>query len=316
MKKIAFIFPGQGSQFVGMGRSLAESYPVAKAAFDEADEAYGGGLVDIIFDGPAPDLNRTEVTQPAVLAAGVAALRVLRAEFDLTPVLVAGHSLGEYTALVAAGAIGFGDAVRIVRMRGRFMQESVPEGVGAMAAVIGLDDGALAEICEEVSKEGDIVVCANFNSPGQVVLSGHAAAVKRAGEAAKEKGARRVLDLPVSVPSHSPLMAEAAERLAAELEKIDIKPLSVPLVSNVEAEATVDPGKVRELLERQLTSPVRWVETVRSFKAASVEVAVEATIEIGPGKVLSGLVRRIDKEISTMNFGEPDDIDAIRLFVK
>ena len=312
MKKIAFIFPGQGSQFVGMARALTESHREARSTFDEADEAYGGGLVDIIFDGPAAELNRTEVTQPAVLAAGVAALRVLRAEFDLTPVLVAGHSLGEYTALVAAGAIGFSDAVRLVRMRGRFMQESVPEGVGAMAAVIGLDDGALAGICEEVSKEGDLVVCANFNSPGQVVLSGHATAVKRAGEAAKEKGARRVLDLPVSVPSHSPLMAEAAEKLAAELEKIEIKALSVPLVSNVEAEAVSDPGKVKELLKRQLTSPVRWVETVRSFKAASVEGA----IEIGPGKVLSGLVRRIDKEISTMNFGEPDDIDAIRLFVK
>jgi [acyl-carrier-protein] S-malonyltransferase len=291
-----------------MGKALSDEFDSARRAFDEAEEAFGGGLKEIIFNGPIEALGRTETTQPALLAAGIAAYRVFSENFDVTPAFMAGHSLGEYTALVAAGAIDFKDAIRIVRMRGRFMQESVPEGTGKMVAVIGLDNEVLRAICKDVSDGDDVVVAANLNSPGQVVLSGAINAVTKAGEKAKAKGARRVLDLPVSVPSHSPLMKPAAVKLAEELANIDIKAPSVPVISNVTAGPVEDPAEVRILLEKQLTNPVRWVETVQKLAAEGVEAA----IEIGPGKVLSGLVKRTEKSIATANFAEPGDIEKVR----
>lgn len=309
MKKLAFIFPGQGSQSVGMGKALHEAYPVASEVFDEADEALGFSLKKIIFDGPVELLNRTENTQPALLATSIAALRVLRENLDIEePGFVAGHSLGEYTALVAAGAMEFKDALRVVHLRGRYMQESVPEGVGMMCAVVGADVEKVIEICADACEGDEIAVPANINTPEQLVVSGHTGAVQRAARMAKECGARKVVELAVSVPSHSPLMAGAAEKLGAELSGIELSEPSVPLLSNVEASPVTDAARIKELLKRQLTSPVMWVDIIKRLK----QEGVDATVEIGPGRVLSGLVRRIESGMETYNFGEPGDLEKLK----
>jgi [acyl-carrier-protein] S-malonyltransferase len=303
----AFIFPGQGSQYVGMSKSFYDGYRVARDVFDEADEVLGFGLSVLAFNGPGDELDRTENTQPALLAASVAALRVLEESLELTPVCMAGHSLGEYTALVAAGAMSFRDAVRLVHLRGKFMQDGVEAGEGGMCAVLGLDAESVFGICSEATRDGSIVVPANINSPAQVVVSGHAAAVKRAAALSRERGAKRVVELKVSAPSHSPLMAGAAARLNHILERVELKDLNVPVYSNVEAEPIGDVSRVRDLLTRQLTSPVLWVDTIKSMKRDGVG----AVVEIGPGKVLSSLVKRIDKTIDTFNLDSAADIDDL-----
>ncbi|MBI5886898.1 MAG: ACP S-malonyltransferase [Deltaproteobacteria bacterium] len=305
MTKFAIVFPGQGSQFVGMGRGLSEAYPVAARAFEEANDALGFDLGAIAFGGPAAELDRTEYTQPALLAASIAALRVLNERAPVVPDFYAGHSLGEYTALVAAGAIAFKDAVRIVHLRGRFMQEAVPAGFGRMCAVIGLDIDEVASVCAAASTGESVAVPANINSPQQIVISGHAAAVDRAAGLAKEKGAKRVIVLQVSAPSHSPLMESAALRLGEELAGIAWSPFAVPVVSNVEAESMRDAAAVKGLLMRQLTSPVRWVDVIRKMRADGVGRILEA----GPGKVLTGLIKRIEPDIVTFNMGEPADVE-------
>lgn len=305
MTKFAIVFPGQGSQFVGMGKGLCEAYPVAARTFEEANDALGFNLAAIAFEGPAAQLDRTEYTQPALLAASMAALRVLNERVPVVPDFYAGHSLGEYTALVAAGAIAFKDAVRIVHLRGRFMQDAVAPGVGKMCAIIGLDIADVIAVCDAASTPDAVVVPANINSPQQIVISGHAAAVDRAAELAKEKGAKRVIVLQVSAPSHSPLMAPAAGRLGEALAGIGWLALAVPVVSNVEAEPVKDAADIRGLLMRQLTSPVRWVEIIRRMKADGVGRILEA----GPGKALTGLIRRIEPDIATVNLGEAADVE-------
>ncbi len=307
MSKTAFIFPGQGSQAVGMGKSLFEEYSQAKRCFEEASDKLGMDMAKLCFEGPKQELDRTEMTQPALLTVSVAALRVLESETGLKPALLAGHSLGEYTALVAAGVLDFGDAAVVVRSRGRFMQKAVAEGEGAMCAVIGLEVGVVTDICDKASKSDEPVVAANINSPGQVVISGNARAVERATDLAKEHGAKRALKLPVSVPSHSPLMTEAAQRLSKELEKLRCGKFSVPVVTNVEAEPLTDCDRITELLTRQLTSPVRWVEIVERLG----HEGVERVVEVGPGRVLCGLVKRIDKGLCVVNFGSAEDIGEV-----
>lgn len=292
----AFVFPGQGSQFAGMGKDLAENFPAARRVFEEADEALGFDLARLCFEGPEEDLKLTANTQPAILTVSIAALRALESETGISPDCAAGHSLGEYSALVCAGALDFADAVRTVRRRGIFMQEAVPVGVGAMAAVMGLEGEALEEVCRAAA-QGEIVSAANFNSPGQVVIAGHSGAVERAIALAREKGAKRALPLPVSAPFHCALMGPAGERLAAVLEGIEVKPPRIPVVTNVEAAPNVDSSRIRDLLVRQVSAPVRWEESVTAMAAMGVELFVE----IGPGKVLAGLIKRIAKTIPVQN---------------
>lgn len=307
MKKIALVFPGQGSQSVGMGRSFYEAFTSAKNTFTEANETLGFDLGRLAFEGPAEELDRTENTQPGLLTASIAMLRVLKENVDIRPAFLAGHSLGEYTALVAAGSLDFKDAVRLVHMRGKFMQQGVALGVGKMCAIIGLGIEDVRTICESASIDAAQVVPANINSPEQIVISGHAAAVDIAANYARERGAKRVIPLQVSAPSHSPLMAGAAEKLSKELASIEFKPFSTPVVTNVEAEPTTDTVGIKDLLKRQLTSPVRWVEVVHRMKAEGITTV----IEVGPGKVLTGLIKRIDKEISTMNLNEAGDLQKV-----
>ncbi len=313
MKNLAFIFPGQGSQAVGMGKDLYEKYPEAKEVFDEANEVLGFDLAKLCFEGPAEELNKTENTQPALLATSIAAFRVLAGELPkVSPALLGGHSLGEYTALVAAGVLTLADGLRIVHERGKFMQEAVGEGEGKMAAILSLDRNTVEHICMEASTESEKVVAANINSPLQIVISGAAAAVDRACEAALEAGARRVIPLPVSVPSHSPLMAEAAEKLRRAFLKLPLGELSCPIVSNVEAELLEDTGRIGDILKAQLTSPVEWMALVLSMKDKG---GIEIIIEVGPGKVLTGLTRRIDGQLIPMNFGVPKDLYLIKKFL-
>jgi [acyl-carrier-protein] S-malonyltransferase len=306
MSKTAFIFPGQGSQYPGMGKELAENFPVARTTFEEADDALGDRLSKLCFDGPEAELKLTANTQPAILTVSVAALRVVAAETGLTADYLAGHSLGEYSALVAAGAIDFSAAVRTVRARGTFMQEAVPVGVGAMAAILGVEPEVLADICAEAA-QGEVVSPANFNSPGQIVIAGHAGAVNRAIEIAKARGFRKAMLLPVSAPFHCTLMAPAAVRLTATLETVAISPLVVPVVTNVEGEPNSDAGCVRELLVRQVCSPVLWDGSVKKM----TELGVGRFIEVGPGKVLSGLVKRIAKDIETRNVEDPATLKTL-----
>jgi len=294
-KKMALIFPGQGSQSVGMGKEFYENFKVAREIFEEANDALHFSIKKLCFEGPEDDLKLTENTQPAILTASIACLRVLQNEKGVVPELAAGHSLGEYSALVAAGALTFSDAVRIVRLRGRFMQEAVPVGEGTMAAVLGMEREAVERLCEEVSS-GEILSPANFNCPGQITIAGHTGAVERAIERVKQDGKKAVL-LPVSAPFHSPLMKPAGERLAKELDQIAVGDLRIPVVTNVEAEINTSKERVKFLLVGQVSSPVRWEDSMRRM----IRDEVECFMEIGPGKVLSGLMKRIDPNRETLN---------------
>lgn len=296
---IAFVFPGQGAQFAGMGKELADNFSVAKETFAEANEALGYDIAGMCFNGPEEDLKLTANTQPAILTTSVAALRVLEQETDLRPALVAGHSLGEYSALVATGALSLADAVKTVHLRGTFMQEAVPVGTGAMAAVMGVEREELEALCAKAC-QGEVVAPANFNSPGQIVIAGHAGAVDRAIELAKEAGAKRALLLPVSAPFHSSLMQPAAERLGSVLADIEVNPLKVPVVSNVEAAPYQDAQRVKALLVEQVCAAVRWDESIEAMKG----LGVTRYVEVGPGKVLSGLIKRIDRGATLDNVSD------------
>lgn len=303
---IAFVFPGQGSQYPGMGKDLAENFPVARQVFEEANDALGFDLAALCYNGPEDELKLTTNTQPAILTVSVAALKVLEQESGLRAAYVAGHSLGEYSALVAAEALAFADAVRTVRQRGAFMQEAVPVGVGAMAAILGLDPAELEAVCQEAA-QGQVVSPANFNSPGQVVIAGHATAVERAIELAKARGAKRAMPLPVSAPFHCALMVPAGERLCEVLSRIAVGPLRAPVVTNVEAAPNNDAGRVRDLLVAQVSAPVRWDESVRKM----AELGVERFIEIGPGKVLAGLIKRIAKGAAAQSVEDVASLKAL-----
>lgn len=293
---VALIFPGQGSQYAGMGKELAENFPVAKQVFEEADDALQFKISTLCFQGPEEDLKLTANTQPAILTTSVAALRVLESELNLTPAYLAGHSLGEYSALVASGALAFADAVKTVRSRGIFMQEAVPVGTGSMAAILGLDGKDLDDVCREAA-QGDVVAPANFNSPGQVVIAGHVQAVDRAITLAKEKGAKKAMPLPVSAPFHCSLMIPAGLRLKEVLDDVKVSAMKMPVVSNVEALPNQDYAQIKDLLVRQVSAPVRWDESVLKM----VDLGVDRFVEVGPGKVLSGLARRIAKGIPVGN---------------
>ena len=295
MKKTAFAFPGQGSQYVGMGKELFENFSVAREIFEEADDTLHFSVSGLCFKGPEEALKLTENTQPAVLTTSVAALKVLQTEKGVAPQFAAGHSLGEYSALVASEALAFSQAVKIVRLRGKFMQEAVPVGEGAMAAVLGMEREEVEKVCEEVSS-GEVLTPANFNSPGQIVIAGHSKAVERAIERVKQEGKKAVL-LPVSAPFHSPLMKPAAERLEKALDEISVNDLKIPVVTNVEAEANTLKDRVKGLLVAQVSSPVRWEESMRKM----IEKGVEQFLEVGPGKVLSGLMKRINNRVETKN---------------
>ena len=302
---IAFIFPGQGSQAVGMGRALAEAFPVCAQTFAEADEALGEPLSRLCFEGPEDRLRLTENTQPAILTVSVAAYRLLESR-GFTPALAAGHSLGEYSAHVAAGTIGFADAVRTVRRRGRYMQEAVPVGRGAMAAILGLDAATVAKACAEAA-DGDVVSPANLNAPGQVVIAGSTEAVARAGERCKAAGAKRVVPLPVSAPFHCALMKPAEERLAPELRALAVSTPRVPVVANVDAEPKRDGASAIEALVRQVSSPVRWEDVVRRLASEGVR----AYVEVGPGTVLTGLGKKIHREAASASIETPEGLDAV-----
>ena len=303
-KMRAFVFPGQGSQYCGMGKEVAGAYEKAGGVFHCADETLGFALSRVCFEGPEERLRMTEVTQPAVLTTSVALLRVLEDRVP-KPDFVAGHSLGEYSALVAAGALRFEDAVRLVAQRGRFMQEAVPEGEGSMAAVIGLKLSQIRDICREAA-QGRVVSPANINSADQVVISGHLDAVERAARLASSRGARRVQPLPVSAPFHCSLMDPAARRLNAVLEKVPFADLEVPLVSNVDAREVSDGEGARERLVKQVSSPVLWFECVGRL----VRLGVTTFVEIGPGKVLTGLIRRIAPQVQVQNIETPEQLEA------
>ena len=306
MTKFAIAFPGQGSQSVGMLAEMAAEYPVVKATFDEASQVLGYDLFQLVMDGPAEELNKTWRTQPALLTSSVALWRVWQSINAPMPAMMAGHSLGEYSALVCSGALAFADAVKLVELRGLAMQEAVPEGVGAMAAIIGLDNESIAANCEKAA-QGQVVSPVNFNSPGQVVIAGHKEAVERANVLMKESGAKRALPLPVSVPSHCALMKPAAEKLAIALQSIEIKSPTIPVINNVDVTAEIDAARIKDALVRQLFSPVRWTETVESVANAGVEFEVE----MGPGKVLSGLVKRIDKRVDGAAINDPASLQDI-----
>ena len=302
-KNVAVVFPGQGSQSVGMLAPLADQYPLVTETFAEASAELGYDLWERVQNGPAEALNQTACTQPAMLTAGVAVWRCWQQETDLLPALMAGHSLGEYTALVCAGAMKFIDGVRLVEKRGELMQNAVPEGSGAMAAILGLDDEQVTGICDQAAA-GEVVSAANFNSPGQVVIAGNRTAVERAMALAKEAGAKRALPLPVSVPSHCALMQPAAEAFAAVLEGIGLQAPLIPVLHNVDIRTHQQPEEIRQILAAQLHSPVRWVETVTAMQGQNIDTI----LEMGPGKVLAGLAKRIVKKSTALPLQTPEDL--------
>lgn len=305
--RLAYIFPGQASQYAGMGKDLADNYAAAREVFEEADATLGFSISAMCFTGSAEELQLTENTQPAILTVSVAALRAMQAEGIRSPDFVAGHSLGEYSALVAAGALSLSDAVRTVRARGHYMQEAVPVGSGAMAAVMGAELGTLMEICNEV-QQGDVCTPANINSANQIVIAGHAGAVDRAIVLLKERGIKRAIKLKVSAPFHCALMNQAQEQLAADLEKQEFSDLQMPLVTNVDAAAITGGTAARDALIRQVSSPVRWLESIELL----LQEGVGTFVEVGPGKVLSGLVRQINADARCLNVEDSASLAATR----
>jgi len=305
MEKVAFLFPGQGSQFAGMGKALADAHGAARRVFEEADQALEFALSKLCFEGPEEDLKLTQNTQPALLAVSIAALAVLR-ENGFAPDYVAGHSLGEYSALVAAGSLPFADALRLVRRRGQYMQEAVAPGVGAMAALLKLPEGKLDAILQEAA-QGEVVTAANLNSPDQIVIAGHAAAVNRAVELAKAAGAKRAVLLQVSAPFHCPLMKPAQERLAADLNAATFSDLNVPLINNWQAREIRAGAEARQGLYEQVPNPVRWMDSVRYLAAQGVG----RFFEVGAGSVLTGVLRNIDPALKGSKFGEPADLEKL-----
>lgn len=306
MTNIAFLFPGQGSQYAGMGKLLAEHYPQARRVFEEADDVLGFPLSVLCFEGPEEELKKTENTQPALLAVSVAAYRVLEQE-GYKPALVAGHSLGEYSALVAAGSLQFADALRLVRKRGKYMQEAVPQGVGAMAAILKLPQAKLDDVLSQAA-QGEVVSAANLNSPDQIVIAGHAKAVERAMELAKAAGAKRAILLPVSAPFHCSLMHPAQARMKPELEATQFQDLSMPLINNWQAREIRTGEEAREGLYQQIPNPVRWTESVHTMAQAGIRHFVE----VGAGSVLVGLARNIDPSLKGVKFNEPPDLEKVR----
>ena len=304
MGKVAFVFPGQASQYSGMGKELAEKYPVARAVFDEADKALGFSVSKLCFEGTEDDLKLTANTQPAILTVSVAAGRVL-AEKGIAPDFVAGHSLGEYSALVAAGSVKFADAVKLVHKRGTYMQEAVPAGQGAMAAIMGLSPAVVQDACKRAA-EGEICSPANLNSPEQTVITGHAGAVKRAVEIASQLGAKRSMVLPVSAPFHSALMMPAQEKLEKDLNAAEFEDLQVPLVTNVDADSIRQGEEARSALIRQVTMPVRWEESMRML----LDEGVNTFVEVGPGRVLTGLMRQIERSVAALNVEDEKSLAA------
>lgn len=305
-QNLAFVFPGQGSQKIGMLADLAAIYPIVTQTFAEASGVLGYDLWDLVQNGAQEDINLTERTQPLLLTASVAVWRVWQEKNGATPALVSGHSLGEWSALVCAGVVEFKDAVKLVQQRGKFMQEAVPAGQGAMAAIIGLDDALIIEACKK-AEQGEVVSAVNFNSPGQVVIAGTAAAVERAGALCKEAGAKRALPLPVSAPFHTSLMKPAADRLAEQINATEFKAPQIPVVHNVSAQTETDPANIKALMIEQIYSAVRWVECVNTM----AQKGITTTVECGPGKVLSGLNKRINAELTTLSIEKPEEVDGV-----
>ena len=309
---LALVFPGQGSQEVGMGRDVHDASPAARAVFEAANEALGFDLAKLCFDGPEDDLRATAIQQPAILTTSIALLRALEEKSSVAPEFVAGHSLGEYSALVASGAVEFGEAVALVHARGRFMQEAVPEGRGAMAAVMGIGPAEVAEACKLAALQTELIVApANYNSTQQTVIAGDAAAVEIACARAKDAGAKRTIPLPVSAPFHCELMQPAADKLAIELEGIRFSDPAPPVVTNVEAEPNGEAARIAALLREQVTAPVRFTEVVTRLRA----LGVERFLEVGPGRVLSGLIARIERRSQRASLATLEDLEAARIFV-